>query len=104
MDFIKREEFLHMMNETLGPIMETYNLEDVGIYEEQGAGDTYYLGYTVRKDGKIYMVNTSCAKNDHGELAVKEYEWTIQTDEGNEKKGFHTLKDVFEEIDSGYIH
>ncbi|MGE8203923.1 DUF5634 family protein [Heyndrickxia sp. NPDC080065] len=97
MDYIKRETLIDQMNGQLKDIMDKYQLEDIGIYEEEGAGKDYYLGYTVRKNGKIFMLDMPYVKDDSGELALKEKVWTIQSDEG-EIKGLHSLDDVFNEI------
>ncbi|MBS4172753.1 DUF5634 family protein [Bacillus sp. FJAT-49736] len=97
MEYIQYDEIKNDMNQELHHLMAKYDLEDIGIYEEEGAGDTYYLGYTVRKDGKIYMVNMPYKKNHEGRLALEQQEWTIQEEEG-ESKGYHSLEEVFSHI------
>ena len=97
MEYIKYEEVKNNMNHQLHELMSKYDLEDIGIYEEEGAGNTYYMGYTVRKDGKIFMVNMPYQKDRHGGLALQQQEWTIQEDAG-ETKGYHSLEDVFSHI------
>lgn len=97
MEYINYEELKSDMNHHLQDLMTKYDLEDIGIYEEEGAGDTYYMGYTVRKDGKIYMVNMPYKKDCNGGLAIEHQEWTIQQEAG-ESKGFHSLEEVFSHI------
>lgn len=97
MEYIPYEQLKNDMNQQLKELMMKYNLEDIGIYEEEGAGDTYYLGYTVRKDGKIYMVNMPYKKDHHGGLALQHQDWTIQEENG-ESKGYQNLEEVFSHI------
>ncbi|GIN84542.1 hypothetical protein J6TS2_09280 [Heyndrickxia sporothermodurans] len=98
MDYINRETLLDQMNAQLKDMMERYQLEDIGIYEEEGMGKDYYIGYTIRKNGKIYMLSMPYEKNGLGKLSLKNKEWTIQGEEG-EAKVFHSLEDVFLKID-----
>jgi hypothetical protein len=85
-------------------MLDKYDLDDIGIYEEEGQDPHYYMGYTIRKDGLVYMVNRPYVKNENNELAVEKEEWTIQTDEGNEVKGIHSIEEVFQKIDQGILH
>ncbi|MBL5772457.1 DUF5634 family protein [Bacillus sporothermodurans] len=101
MDYLNREILINQMNAQLKELMDHYQLEDIGIYEEEGAGDDYYLGYTVRKNGEVYMINMPYMKDAYGNLGLKNRDWTIQSDEG-EKKGFHNLDEVFDHIDKGF--
>ncbi|RBW71031.1 DUF5634 family protein [Bacillus taeanensis] len=98
MDFLSREEVISGMNHSLEPMLERYKLDEVGIYEEEGEGETYYMGYTIKKDNKVFMVHLPYEKNQQGELAVKDSNWTIQI-EGNEMKNCKTLDQVFNQID-----
>jgi hypothetical protein len=84
--------------------MDKYDLDDIGIYEEEGEGNHYYMGYTIRKDGLVYMINRPYIKNAQNELTIDKDEWTVQTDEGNEVKGIHNLEEVFQKIDQGILH
>jgi hypothetical protein len=97
LDYQSRETIMDDMNHGLAQLMNRYQLDDIGIYEEEGAGKNYYLGYTVRKDGKVFMINIPYEKNEEGELAAQDQEWTIQAETG-EKKGYRSLNEVFEEI------
>jgi hypothetical protein len=99
MEFTNREELLNNMNVHLQDLLLKYDLDDIGIYEEEGPGDTYYAGYTVRKDGKVYMLNMPYVKDHKGGLALQEQEWTIQEETG-EAKGFHSMEEVFNHINN----
>ncbi|MBU5210612.1 DUF5634 family protein [Bacillus sp. Gen3] len=94
MDYINRETLIDQMTNQMQLLMDHYGLEDIGIYEEEGAGNDYYLGYTVRKDGKVFMLNMPYMKDEFGRLTLKNREWTIQSDD-SELKGFHSLDEVF---------
>ncbi|MBM6619965.1 DUF5634 family protein [Bacillus sp. RD4P76] len=93
-------DFIH----SLEPMLEKYDLDDIGIYEEEGQGSNYFMGYTIRKDGKAFMINRPYVKNENKELALEKDEWTIQTDEGDEVKGIQSMEEVFEKINNGILH
>ncbi|MFC0612658.1 DUF5634 family protein [Scopulibacillus daqui] len=97
MEYVPRETILNDLKSEMENIMDDYGLEDIGIYEEEGEGKDYYIGYTIRKDGKIYMINIPFVKNDKNELAIAEQSWTIQQENG-EHKGCRTLGEVFQTI------
>jgi hypothetical protein len=103
MEFLTREEIMNDYKRTLYSMMNKYDLDDIGIYEEEGPGDEYYFGYTIRKNGKVFIVNLPYKKNEKGELAIKEHKWTLQAN-GNEEKGFRTLDEVFTTIQRGLLH
>lgn len=58
MDISSREEILNDLQRSFQTYMNQFNLDDIGIFEEQGQGNTYYIGYTVKKDGKTYHIHT----------------------------------------------
>jgi len=97
LNYIPYEQLKNDMTHQLKELMTKYDLEDIGIYEEEGTGDTFYLGYTIRKDGRIYMVNMPYKKDHHGRLALEHQDWTIQEEEG-ESKGYQSLEEVFSHI------
>lgn len=103
MDYLSREAILNEMNETLRTIMDKYNVDDIGIFEEQGEGNHYYIGYTIRKDDEVFMTHTPYVINDEGLLRPEKQEWVIETDEGD-MRGFSSLEEVFEEMDKGLEH
>lgn len=103
MDFLPREQVIEEMTETLHKMMEVYQLEDVGVFEEEGEGDVYYVGYTVRRKGDVFMMHMPFIKNDAGELAPRKIEWTVETEE-EDFHGYQSLDDVFTAISNGQIH
>ncbi|MCA1029736.1 DUF5634 family protein [Bacillus timonensis] len=103
MTFESRNDILQSMIESLHPLLDQYDLDDIGIYEEEGEGDEYYMGYTFRKNGKVFMINMPYVKNRHGELAPKQQEWTIQEKEG-EAKGFQSLDEAFHTVTEEWLH
>lgn len=103
MQYMDRNEIKQELNRQMPELMDKYGLEDIGIYEEEGPEDSYYFGYTVRKDGKVFMINLPYVKNDSGELAIKKLSWTIQTEQG-ETKGCKSLDEVFTQIERENVH
>lgn len=99
-EFLSREEILNDLQQLLPTYLDKYNLDDIGIYEEQGQGDVYYIGYTVKKDGKTYHIHTPYHQNEHGELTSHQQSWTAEPDEPNKEdlKGYHDLDSVFRDI------
>jgi hypothetical protein len=90
MDFISRKEIIAGLNHSLEPMLNKYNLDEIGVYEEEGEGKTYYMGYTIKKDNHVFMIHLPYEKNNEGELSVKDSTWTIQS-ENNEVRGIETL-------------
>ncbi|WP_179295638.1 DUF5634 family protein [Bacillus sp. FJAT-45350] len=103
MDFISRETIVAEMNESMQSLLDKYSLDDIGVFEEQGEGDTYYLGYTIRKNGEIYMIHKPFKKNDENQLLIEKQEWIIETDDGD-TGGFTNLDEVFATINKGFTH
>jgi hypothetical protein len=97
MTFLTREEIVGNLQHSMQSLMNQYDVEEIGVYEEEGAGDLYYMGYTIRKNGKVYMINTPYVKNDQNKLSQNSHVWTIQQEEG-ETKGYQSLDDVFNKI------
>jgi hypothetical protein len=104
MKFNSREDILQNLQASFQTMMDKYDLDDIGIYEEEGPENRYFIGYTVRTDGKVYMINGPYVKNEKEELAVQEETWTIQTDEGEESEGYKNLEEVFLHIKQNQLH
>jgi len=100
MEFLAREEILNDLQQSMPAFMNQYNLDDIGLYEEQGQGDVYYMGYTVKKNGKTYHIHTPYHKNEHGQFASQQTSWTAEPDEPNKEdlKGYTSLESVFRDI------
>lgn len=103
MDFLPREQIIQEMTGALQEMINVYQLEEAGIFEEEGEGDSYYVGYTVRKNGDIYMIHKPFMKNEAGQLAPQKLEWVVETDEEDYHK-YQSLDDVFSAITQGKIH
>lgn len=103
MEFFPRDAIINEMNKSLSSILHQYNLEDVGVFEEEGEGNSYYLGYTIRKNNEVYMIHQQFTKNDQGELTVTNNEWIIESDDGD-TRGYQSLEDVFHYIDEEMHH
>ncbi|WLD93855.1 DUF5634 family protein [Alkalihalobacillus sp. AL-G] len=80
-------------------LLNEHDLDEIEIYEEEGPEDSYYMGYVVKKDEKVYMVNLPYKKNDQGEIGIQEQNWTVQI-ENNETNGYDSLDDVFKYIET----
>ncbi|BAD75749.1 hypothetical protein GK1464 [Geobacillus kaustophilus HTA426] len=97
MEFAPRSVVIEEFIDTLEPMMEAYGLDQVGIFEEHGEGNRYYIGYTINKDDEMITIHMPFVKNERGELALEKQEWTVRKD-GREKKGFHSLQEAMEEV------
>ncbi|WP_027409106.1 DUF5634 family protein [Anoxybacteroides tepidamans] len=97
MEFVPRSAIIHEFIDTLEPMMDVYGLDQVGIFEEEGNGDTYYIGYTINKDDDMIILHMPFVKNERGELALEKEEWTIRAD-GKEEKGYHSLQEAMEKV------
>ncbi|MCM3585458.1 DUF5634 family protein [Mesobacillus maritimus] len=93
MDFSPREEVLSELQQSFTSYIEKYNLDDIGLFEEQGENQQYHVGYTVKKNGKTYHIHTPYQLNEHGELAALNHEWVAEPDDPN-KKDAHSYQDV----------
>ncbi len=101
MEFYARETILNEMNQSLPNMLSKYDLEDIGIFEEEGEGNSYYLGYTVRKNGDVNMIHQKFRKNAAGHLAPAERQvWVIESDDGDFRI-YKSLDDVFQYLDIG---
>ncbi len=49
MEYVKRETAISELTHHMDDILNKYNLQGVSVYEEEGEGNHYYLGYTVKK-------------------------------------------------------
>ncbi|MGF2614865.1 hypothetical protein FZC84_08445 [Rossellomorea vietnamensis] len=81
MAFISREQLINELQTAFPSLLEEYGLEDIGIFEEEGQKDQYYLGYTMKKDGKAYMIHLPYKKDHDGGLEPSSEQWTIESDD-----------------------
>ncbi|GLB59902.1 hypothetical protein NCCP133_20340 [Cytobacillus sp. NCCP-133] len=81
MEFLPREQIINLLQEPFQLYIDKYGIDDIGIFEEEGQNNQYYLGYTVKKAGKTYHIHSPFIKDDHGGLASAENEWILESDE-----------------------
>jgi hypothetical protein len=100
MEYLSRGQIIHELQQSFQTYINQYNLDDIGVFEEEGQDDLYYLGYTVKKGGKTYHIHSPYTKNSHGGLSPAENEWTIESDEPQKEDltGYHNLESVFRDI------
>lgn len=44
MEFLPREQIINTLQEPLQSYIDKYGIDDIGIFEEEGQGNQYYLG------------------------------------------------------------
>ena len=100
MEYTNRDEVIKNLQQAFQPLISKYDIEDIGVFEEQGEKNQYHLGYTIRRDGKTYMVHTPYLKNEIGQLSASNSEWTVETDEPNSKdvNGYKELDDALRSL------
>ncbi|WP_026584137.1 DUF5634 family protein [Bacillus sp. J33] len=100
MEFLPREQIINALQEPLQSYIDKYGIDDIGIFEEEGQGNQYYLGYTVKKEGRTYHIHSPYFKDDNGGLTPAENEWTIESDEpkGEDRMGYENLEQALREI------
>lgn len=95
MEFTTREKIIDQIENNFSKLMTSFNLDEIGIFEEEGPENKYFLGYTVKKNDISYMIHQPYKKSTEGELAPLEEQWTIETDEPNYEDK-HGYKDINE--------
>jgi len=100
MEFIQREEMINELQQPFPSFINRYGIDDIGIFEEEGQDENYYLGYTVKKNGKTYHIHTPYQKAENGKLAPLNKEWTVETDEprNEDRKGYQDLESALRDI------
>ncbi|WP_209365892.1 DUF5634 family protein [Sediminibacillus dalangtanensis] len=100
MEHVTIDQIRGDLQDSFEPLMKKYNIDDIGTFEEEGPEDDYYIGYTVRKNGRVYMVHMPFAKTDEGQLELARQEWTVETDDPTDEdiSGFPTIDAVFEQL------
>jgi Family of unknown function (DUF5634) len=99
-DYLSREQIMNELQQSFQPYLNMYGIENIGIFEEEGQDNRYYLGYTTRKDGQTHHIHLPFQKNNDGGLSPMDSKWTVESDNPLEKdlKEFEDLDHVFREI------
>ncbi|MBS4177747.1 DUF5634 family protein [Lederbergia citrea] len=97
MEFLSREQIINELQQSFQPYIEKFDLDGIGIFEEEGKDNRYYLGYTAEKDGKTYHVHIPYIKNNSGALAPVETEWTVESDDprDEDRRGYNDVESIF---------
>ncbi|MCQ6276234.1 DUF5634 family protein [Bacillus sp. V3B] len=100
MKYLSREQIINELQQSLQDYIEQYDIDSIGIFEEQGQDHQYYMGYTVNKGGKTYHIHTPYTKNNQGGLSPVQNEWTVESDEPRKEdlRGYESLESVFRDI------
>lgn len=100
LEYGTREEIMNTLQQSFHSLMNTYQLEDIGLFEEQGPNGEYYMGYTINQNGGTYMLHQTYKTNSDGQFALITKEWTIETDEPNydDKKGYVSIEEAFQHL------
>ncbi len=100
MEFLSREQIINELQQSFQSYIDKYDIDNIGIFEEEGQDDRYYIGFTVNKNGKTYHIHSSYSKNGKGGLRPVQNEWTVETDDPQKEdlKGYHDLESVFRNI------
>lgn len=100
MNNLSREQIINELHQSFQSYIEKYDLEDIGIFEEEGQNDLYYIGYTIKKAGKTYHMHIPYRKSSSGGLAPINNEWTVESDDpqGDDIGGYKNLESVFRDI------
>ncbi|MCD8508641.1 MAG: DUF5634 family protein [Bacillus sp. (in: Bacteria)] len=97
MEHLSRDTILTGMTDTFEGKMEQYDLDEIGIFEEQGEGDLYYIGYRVKKGDNVYMIHQAYHKSEDGLVIPGQDHWVIESEAGDNGV-FGTLDEAFQEI------
>lgn len=100
MEYLSRDQIIYDLQQRFETYIEEFGIDDIGIFEEEGQDERYYIGYTVKKNGKTYHIHTPYSKNNYGSLAPIDHEWTVESDDptGDDRRGYPDLESVMNEI------
>ena len=100
MEFLSRDQIISELQRNFQTYIDKYGIDNIGIFEEEGQYDRYYIGYTATKDGKTYHIHTPFVKNNLGDLAPIKNQWTVESDEPQKEdlSGYGSLDNAFREI------
>ncbi|MCM3090456.1 MULTISPECIES: DUF5634 family protein [unclassified Cytobacillus] len=100
MDFLSREQVIRELQEPFQSYLDKYGIDDIGVYEEEGQDQYYYMGYTLKKAGKTYHVHSPFLKDENGGLTPAGNEWIIESDEPDraDSRGFTSVEQALQEL------
>ncbi|MGG0719618.1 DUF5634 family protein [Robertmurraya massiliosenegalensis] len=100
MEYLTRSRVMEDLQEPFQQYLERFELDEIGVYEEDGQDDIYHMGYTVTKNGKTYHIHTSFRKNDKDGLSPLNNLWTLEPDDPSfgDRTGYRDVESVFREI------
>lgn len=100
MQFLSRDEIINDLQQSFQTYINKYGLDDIGIFEEEGPGNQYFIGFTAKKAGRTYHIHAPFIKNQNGELTPSQNDWTIESDEpeGKDLHGFNDVESALSEI------
>ncbi|WP_077623294.1 DUF5634 family protein [Sediminibacillus massiliensis] len=100
MDEISLDQIADDLRDSFRPLAEKYNLDDIGLFEEEGQDNAYHIGYAIKKDGRVFMVYLPFIQGEEGYLTLAKQEWTVQTENptDDDLKGFANIEDVLQKL------
>lgn len=100
MEYITRSNLIEELQEPFQQYLEQFELDEIGIYEEDGQDDITHMGYTVTKNGQTYHLHTSFRKNEQERLTPLNNLWTLERDEpsSEDRTGYRDVESIFREI------
>ncbi|WP_318505739.1 DUF5634 family protein [Bacillus sp. T3] len=100
MEYLSREQIINQLQQSFQPYLQQFGLDDIGVFEEHGQGNQYYIGYSAKKGDKTYHIHTPFMKNNNGELAPLNQNWTVETDEPDRKDhgGYQNVESALRDI------
>ncbi|MEC2076147.1 DUF5634 family protein [Metabacillus fastidiosus] len=100
MEFLSREAIINELQQSFQSYIDKFDIEAIGIFEEEGQADQYYIGYTVTKNNETFHIHTPYIKNANGDLAPISKEWTVESDDPQKDdfKEYNNLDNLFLEL------
>lgn len=100
MEHLSREEILNDLQRSFESYINQYDIDDIGIFEEQGENNHYYFGYTVKKGDKTFHIHSPYSQKGNDRFTPEKSSWTIETDNPKDKdvRGYSDLDSVFQNL------
>lgn len=99
MESLSREQIINELQGNFQSYIDKYGIDDIGIFEEEGQDDIYYIGYTIKKSGETYHLHSTFRKNNN-ELTPINHLWSIESDDpqGEDLTGFEDIESALHQI------